>query len=230
MSTTKHSEFNEDFLRQPSQVDEIMKFLTDVSQANKMEGAKKEPEAKKDADISASVTETSFLVSQRLYGASKRSKSTSKKPTYRANMNQMTFMRQIDMTDEQRKQAREERVRVATNFRRLGNAEYRRTNFDKAIEYYTRGLEYINDSPVLFVNRSLCYIKKRLYSRALIDLNHVLNNLDGCCLRAWLYKAGTFKRMNNDAGFEECIDGARRFNRSHLAYIEYFLENMRSDF
>jgi len=42
---------------------------------------------------------------------------------------------------------------------RLGNAEYRRANFDKAIEYYTKGLNYINDSPVLYVNRSLCYIK-----------------------------------------------------------------------
>ncbi|XP_034486185.1 tetratricopeptide repeat protein 12 [Drosophila innubila] len=229
MSTTKHSELNENFLRQPSKVDDIIKFLAEMAKSNKMEGTK-EPEVKKEVDISASVTDSSFLVTQRSSSSGKRSKSTSKKPNLRANMNQMTFMRQIDLTDEERIKAREERVRVANNFRRLGNAEYRRTNFDSAIEYYTKGLNYINDSPVLFVNRSLCYIKKREYKRALIDLNHVLNNLDSCCLRAWLYKAGTLKRMNNDAGYEECVDNARRYNRRHLDYVEYFLDKMRSDF
>jgi len=72
--------------------------------------------------------------------------------------------------------------------------------------------------------------RKREYKRALIDLDYVLNNLDNCCLRAWLYKAGTLKRMNDEDGYKECVDNARRFNRSNLEYIDHFLERMRSDF
>lgn len=37
MSTTKHSEFQENFLRQPSKVDDIIKFLGEMEKSNKME-------------------------------------------------------------------------------------------------------------------------------------------------------------------------------------------------
>lgn len=42
---------------------------------------------------------------------------------------------------------------------RLGNAEYRKGSFDKAIELYSHGISFISDSPVLYVNRSVCLIK-----------------------------------------------------------------------
>ncbi|ALC47099.1 CG31294 [Drosophila busckii] len=149
MHEHQHEQLHEDFLAQPSKVNDLMKFISDIANANKME---------------------------------------------------------------------------------LGNCEYRRTMYDKAIEFYSRGLDYITDTPVLFCNRALCYIKKRDFKRALMDLEHVLNDLDQKCLRAWLYKAGALKRLNNEAGFEECIDNARRFNRANLAYVDVFLEKMRSDF
>jgi len=37
MSATKHSEFQENFLRQPSKVDDIIKFLGEMEKSNKME-------------------------------------------------------------------------------------------------------------------------------------------------------------------------------------------------
>jgi len=58
----------------------------------------------------------------------------------------------------------------------------------------------------------------------------VLNHIDGCCLRAWLYKAGTLKRLNNEAGYEECVHNAREFNRASFEFIDNFLNKMRSDF
>ncbi|KAL7728035.1 hypothetical protein ACLKA6_017886 [Drosophila palustris] len=221
MSSYIHSELHEDFLLKPSKVDDVIKLLHEIAKSSK---------EKAEVDISAGVTDTNFMVMHRT-NVTKKSKSLSKKNiSGKSNTNQMTFMRQIDVSEEERKKVREERIYVANNFRRLGNAEYRKTNFDKAIEYYSRGLTYINDSPVLFVNRSLCNIKKREFKRALLDLDHVLNHLDGCCLRAWLYKAGTLKRMNNEAGYEECIGNARRFNSGNLQYIDMFLDKMRSDF
>ncbi|XP_034486210.1 tetratricopeptide repeat protein 12-like [Drosophila innubila] len=221
MSSYIHSELHEDFLLRPSKVDDVLKLLHEIAKTGK---------DKAEVDISEGVTDTSFVVMQR-QNVVKKSRSLSKRNIFsKPNMNQMTFMRQIDVSEEERKKARAERVSVANNFRRLGNAEYRKSNFDKAIDYYTKGLNYINDSPVLFVNRSLCNIKKHEYKRALLDLDHVLNHLDGCCLQAWLYKAGTLKRMNNEAGYEECVDNARRFNSPSLKYIENFLNKMRSEF
>lgn len=75
------------------------------------------------------------------------------------NTNQFTFMRQIDPEPEDRILARQEREFVAETFRRLGNFEYRKLRFDVAIENYTKGLKYVKDTPVLYVNRAMCYIK-----------------------------------------------------------------------
>ncbi|XP_017846100.1 tetratricopeptide repeat protein 12 [Drosophila busckii] len=230
MHEHQHEQLHEDFLAQPSKVNDLMKFISDIANANKMEGDDKKKEAKAEVDISAGVTDTSFMVMKRYVSNSKRSRNSSKRTAVKSNMNQMTFMRQIESTQEEREKTRIERMRIANNYRRLGNCEYRRTMYDKAIEFYSRGLDYITDTPVLFCNRALCYIKKRDFKRALMDLEHVLNDLDQKCLRAWLYKAGALKRLNNEAGFEECIDNARRFNRANLAYVDVFLEKMRSDF
>ncbi|KAH8310792.1 hypothetical protein KR044_003020 [Drosophila immigrans] len=222
MSAHIHSESHEAFLLEPSKVDDVITLLHEIQTASKEKAGV--------TDYSAGVTDSSFMVLKRIE-ATRRSKSLTKKSTLKSrNVEQLTFMRQIDMSDEARYKARLERVGVANSFRRMGNLEYRKLNFDKAMEYYSKGLTYIVDSPVLYVNRSLCHIKKREYKRALLDLDHVLTHLDEFCLRALLYKAGTLKRMNDEAGFERCIENARRYNKSQTAYIDYFLEKMRSDF
>jgi len=109
MSTYNHSELQEDFLLKPSKVDDLIKFLNDIAKSSKDTG---------DVDISAGVTDTNFVVTQRQNIVNK-SKSLSKRNLLsRSNMNQMTFMRQIDVTKEERTKARQERIYVATNFRR----------------------------------------------------------------------------------------------------------------
>ncbi|TDG48794.1 hypothetical protein AWZ03_004697 [Drosophila navojoa] len=225
MGSTQHPDFEENFLLKPSKVDDLFKFLDEIAKANKMEKKKDE---KVEVDLSAGVTETNFLVMERCPLGLK--KPSFKKTSVVSNLNQMTFMRQIDMTSDQRNTARIERVRVANNYRRLGNAEFRKPNYEKAIEMYSKGLQYISDTEVLYLNRALCYVKKREYKRAIIDIDFVLYHLDFHSLRGWLYKAGTLKRMNNEAGYKECADNARRFNREFVGFVDKFLEKMRTDF
>ncbi|KAH8359663.1 hypothetical protein KR093_008200 [Drosophila rubida] len=223
--------FDEEFLRQPSKVDDIYMFLVEMQKSSKMEGGTKDKEDKKEVDVSVGLRDNSFLVMKR--GRVSRKSSfgrSSRKSTLKIPITQMPFMRQIDISEEERRKARKDRMIVATNFRRIGNMEYRKSNFDQAIQHYTRGISYIVDSPVLYVNRSLCYIKKREYKRALIDLDYVLNNLNSSCVQALLCKAGTLKRMNDEAGYEECVSNARRYNKSKTAYIDNFLDKMRTDF
>ncbi|EDW59404.1 tetratricopeptide repeat protein 12 [Drosophila virilis] len=228
MNTTRHRELEEDFLRRPSIVDEVINFLNEISKGGKMA---KDNVDKSAADIIPDISDTNFIVMQRgQLHVKKRSKRSFLDIDMAPNLDQMTFMRQIDVTQAERDRARRERIRVAFNYRRLGNAEFRKSNFDNAIDFYTKGLEYIDDSKVLFVNRSLCHIKKRDYQRALIDLDYVLLHLDGRCLRAWLYRAGALKRMNNEDDYQRCLDNARRLNIAQVKYIEYFIEKMKSGF
>jgi len=107
MSSYIHSELHEDFLLKPSKVDDLVKFLNEIAKSSK---------DKTEVDLSADVTDTNFVVMERQNIV--RNTSLSKRNIFRSNMNQMTFMRQIDVTKEERKKARQERIYVATNFRR----------------------------------------------------------------------------------------------------------------
>lgn len=45
------------------------------------------------------------------------------------------------------------------NIFRMGNYEYRKSNYETAIAMYNKGLCYINDTFVLYLNRCACFIK-----------------------------------------------------------------------
>lgn len=114
----------------------------------------------------------------------------------------------------------------------MGNEEYRRANYEKAIHYYSKAIQYVADSPVLYCNRALAKIKKRDFKLALFDLDFVIFKLDPIHMRAWLYRGGAMLRLNNESESQVSIDNARLFNRGQKEqkYIEYFLEKLRSEF
>ncbi|KAH8420873.1 hypothetical protein KR222_007471 [Zaprionus bogoriensis] len=229
MAGYRHPELNQDFLRSPSIVDDIYKILQEILQSKKMDTGNKEVQP--DFSLKKTITKDSFLVLERLSLLENKNKYyTLKKIPSTLQLNRMTFMRQIDLSNEERMETHKERASIANNYRKLANSEYRAGNYDKAIEFFTSAINYVVDSPVLYVNRSLCSIKKRDYKRGIMDLDYVLYNLDGRCLRAWLYRAGVMKRMNDEGEYERCVAAARRFNRTEVNYIEYFLEKMKSDF
>ncbi|KAH8292275.1 hypothetical protein KR054_008041 [Drosophila jambulina] len=222
---------DESFLTQRSLVMDVMKQLDDMLNVNKMDaGTKGKEEKKPEVDPSTGVTDTSFVVSAR--DVRKKSSRPFKKVYKCSNLNQITFMRQIDVSQQHREEARADRERVAETFRRLGNEEYRRTNYEKAIYYYSKAIQYIVDSPVLYCNRALAKIKKRDYKLAIMDLDYVLLRLDAHHLKAWLYKAGALARLNDEAESQYAISNACQFNRTpkDQKYIANFLEKLRTEF
>ncbi|KAH8243220.1 hypothetical protein KR032_005633 [Drosophila birchii] len=222
---------DESFLTQRSLVMDVLKQLDDMLNANKMDqGTKGKEEKKPEVDPSAGVTDTSFIVSAR--DIRKKSSRPFRKVYKCSNLNQITFMRQIDVTHQQRMEARADRERVAESFRRFGNEEFRRTNYEKAILYYSKAIQYVADSPVLYCNRALAKIKKRDYKLAIMDLDYVLLKLDPLHLKAWLYKAGALARLNNEVESQYAISNARQLNRTpkDQAYINNFLERLRAEF
>ncbi|XP_002138101.1 tetratricopeptide repeat protein 12 [Drosophila pseudoobscura] len=220
----QHPQTDEVFLHSPSLVDDVLQFMETIGDASKNEASAATKEKK---NYSEKLTDDNFMVTSRLiFGASyKRSRSKTK---VTANTNTFTFMRQVDQDLKSRQQARIERERVAENFRRLGNHEYRKENYELAAQHYTRGLATINDTPVLYVNRALCYLKRREFKRAIMDCDYILTYLDEKYLRAWLYKAAGHKRLNDEEQYQRSVYMAKRSNHTEYEAIDNFLDKMRS--
>ncbi|SPP83367.1 tetratricopeptide repeat protein 12 [Drosophila guanche] len=219
----QHPHTDEEFIHGQSTVDDVLQLMEAIGDANKADAAT----SKEKKNYSEKLTDQNYVVTSRsIYGSNyKRSRSKTK---VTANTNQFTFMRQVDLDLRSRQLVRIERERVADNFRRLGNHEYRKENYQLAIQQYTRGLATINDTPVLYVNRALCYIKRREFKRAIMDCDHILTYLDPKYLRAWLYKAAANKRLNDESHYQLSVYMARRSNHNEDEFIDNFLDKMRS--
>ncbi|KAH8420872.1 hypothetical protein KR222_007469, partial [Zaprionus bogoriensis] len=186
-------------------------------------GVKVEPPV---IDYAAGLTDSNFAITYRPTSIRMTKRTRSK--LRNVNVNQFTFMRQLDQTLEKRKETRGEREQVATTFRRLGNHEFRRNHFDSAIEMYNNALSYIRDTPVLYLNRAACYIKLRNFKRSIMDCDYILNNLDPKNLRAWLYRGLAYKRYGDETNFNYSLYQAKRLNSGQSEFIENFLERMRT--
>jgi len=68
----------------------------------------------------------------------------------------------------------------------------------------------------------------REYKLSIMDCDYVIAKLDGNYLRAWLYRAAAYKRLNDEANYEDSVSQARRLNRSQREFIDDFLDKMRS--
>lgn len=111
MSSYEHPELHESFLEKTSKVNELVQLL---------ESTLKDDKTIPVIDHSTNVTDTSFCVMQPthhnpLAAARKNSKRIRK---VGANVNQTSFMRQIDVSKEVREIARCDRMIVASSFRR----------------------------------------------------------------------------------------------------------------
>lgn len=127
---------DESFLNQRSLLMDVMKQLEDLQNANKMEwvasetlsrpqyltgffhstGTKGKEEKKPEVDPSEGVTITNFMVFAR--DVRKKSSRYLKRVQKMSNINQISFMRQIDVSPRDRAEARRDREIVADSFRR----------------------------------------------------------------------------------------------------------------
>uniref|UniRef100_A0A0K8VEQ5 Tetratricopeptide repeat protein 12 n=1 Tax=Bactrocera latifrons TaxID=174628 RepID=A0A0K8VEQ5_BACLA len=112
----------------------------------------------------------------------------------------------------------------------MGNDAYRKQNYEKAIQMYTKAIEHVKDSPILYNNRALCYLKLRNSKRAIIDADYVINKLDEKNLRSWLYRAAAYLRLGDEKNYENSIKFAKKNNTKEISYITAFQEKLRTDF
>ncbi|XP_053959720.1 tetratricopeptide repeat protein 12 [Anastrepha obliqua] len=225
-------DMDEDFLTFESKVNQVMKLLEDMASANKSdaEGGTKKPDTAGKEEIN----EENFIVSVRQDRTVLNRKAAYEKDQNEQGdpqqMDKYTFMHQMEQDAAERAKVRQERERIAQNFRRLGNEAFRKQNFEKAIQMYTKAIEHVKDSPILYNNRALCYLKLRNSKRAIIDADYVINKLDEKNLRAWLYRAAAYLRLGDEKNYETSIKFAKKNNSKEIDYITAFQEKLRIDF
>ncbi|XP_011176516.1 tetratricopeptide repeat protein 12 [Zeugodacus cucurbitae] len=223
-------DMDEDFLNFESKVNQVMKLLEDMAAANKSdsESAAKKPETKSE------ISQDNFIVNVRQDRTVLNRKAIYQKDqsdsTGPQQMDKYTFMQQMEQDAAERTKIRQERERIAQNFRSVGNDAYRKQNYEKAIQMYTKAIEHVKDSPILYNNRALCYLKLRNSKRAIIDADYVINKLDEKNLRSWLYRAAAYLRLGDEKNYETSIKFAKKNNTKEISYITAFQEKLRTDF
>lgn len=109
---SRESKVHESFIHESSMVDDVVNHLEEILKGKKEEKGKTPV-------ITKNISDFSYLVFQRSQSSpGKRSKSF-RKTIPEANLNRMTFMRQVDISDEERTKVRKERILIAKNFRKL---------------------------------------------------------------------------------------------------------------
>lgn len=58
---------------------------------------------------------------------------------------------------------------MAAEYKDKGNDAYKAANYDKAVEFYTSGIEHEPNNAALFSNRSAAYLKLEDYEKARRD-------------------------------------------------------------
>lgn len=102
----------------------------------------------------------------------------------------------------------------------MGNQAFRNGEFEKATLTYSRAIDQVRDSPILYNNRALSYIRLSLYKRAIIDCDFVLNKLDEKNLRSWLYRAKAYYLLGEQRLYEKSVLEAKKHHPKEISYIE----------
>lgn len=85
---------------------------------------------------------------------------------------------------------------------------------------FTKAIDHVRDSPVLYNNRALTYIRLGLYKKAIIDADFVLQKLDEKNVRSWLYRANGYLLLGEERSFEKSVSEAKKNNPKELDFIE----------
>ncbi|XP_055531492.1 tetratricopeptide repeat protein 12-like [Wyeomyia smithii] len=213
---------DEDFEASMSKVDEVMRMLNMMTSGDKnkeqMGLAFAEQFLGEDKKELEKIDENNFIVrvNQERTVINKKDDDSLDRPT----ADKFAFMAEIERDAARRASERKEREQTAQGLRRAGNRAFREGKYEKAISMYTKAIDYIRDSPILYNNRALAYIKIDLCKRAIIDCDFVISKLDEKNLRSWIYRAQGYYRLGEMRPYEKSINEAKKNNPKELDYID----------
>lgn len=69
----------------------------------------------------------------------------------------------------------------------------------------------------------------KIYRRAVHDCDHVVNKLDEKNLRAWLYRALAYMKLEDTANFNASVEMAHKTNSKKKKEIDDFIERIKTE-
>lgn len=148
---------------------------------------------------------------------------------HESNMSVTAFQQEVERDAARRAQERRDRENVAQNLRRLGNEAFRRGHFEEAINLYSKAIDHVRTSAVLYNNRALTYIRLGLFKKAIIDADFVLQKLDEKNLRAWLFRAKAHHALDELRDYQKSINEAKKCNPKKIELIESVVAKIESE-
>ncbi|XP_014224833.1 tetratricopeptide repeat protein 12-like [Trichogramma pretiosum] len=147
------------------------------------------------------------------------------KKTDPGQMSQEAFMRGVEEDVKKRAANRKICNERAETYKRIGNSAFKDGNYEKAVTYFTKAVEQRKDSSVLWNNRALCYMKLKLYEKALEDCEWALK-CNRANIKALLNSAKCQKLLGDNVKCQEFIELAREKNPHLKNYIADFEKNL----
>ncbi|KAL1490543.1 hypothetical protein ABEB36_013219 [Hypothenemus hampei] len=145
-------------------------------------------------------------------------------------MSKESFMEEISKDAEKRYQDRLVRIEKMETLKKQANLAFKREEYERALVLYTKAIGHIKDSPLLYNNRALTYIKLGCLEKAKDDLQDWALRLNENCLKSWLLLAKVnFLNKDMDA-FEKCISEAKNRNPKDIIFIEDYVDTIKNPF
>ncbi|KAL4098478.1 hypothetical protein QTP88_023083 [Uroleucon formosanum] len=114
-------------------------------------------------------------------------------------------MAHVERDAKQRSEAKKKEIKRSDYLKTMGNCEYRKGNYEKALIYYNQAIDVRKDSCVLFTNRALTKINLGLMDEVVSDCDRALR-LNDRSLNAVLYKAEALWGLGDTRAAEDLLE------------------------
>ncbi|CAG9766920.1 unnamed protein product [Ceutorhynchus assimilis] len=141
-------------------------------------------------------------------------------------MSKDSFMAEVERDADQRYKDRLIRTEKMETFKKQATLAFRRKEFEKALVLYNKAIEQIKDSPLLYNNRALTYIKLGFPDKAKSDLENWALKLNEDCLKSWLLLAKINYLSGDEEESKKCVLEAKKRNPKEIDFIEDYMKTM----
>lgn len=134
------------------------------------------------------------------------------------DMGQEAFMRMVEKDAKERAEDRKQRKGKSDWFRKKGNECFAKEDYAGALYNYNEAIKLIKDSPCLYNNRALTFLRLGIFSSTIDDCNKALD-LEMYSFRARMYKAKALFLSGQAEKCKEELLVAREVLPGHLDMI-----------
>lgn len=225
---------DEDFQTFESKINEVVKILNLMNnhdsqqQGNAIKLA--DDYLKRSGHVQEAVSQDDFIVKfVQDRTVINRSAKASDEAETNSGISVTAFQQDVERDATRRAQERRDRENVAQNLRRAGNQAYRNGKFEEAVNLYTKGIDHVHTSPVLYNNRAMTYIRLGLFKKAIIDADLVLQKLDEKNLRAWMLRGKAYHSLGEMRDYQKCVNEAKKGNPKKIDLIESMVAKIEAE-